>query len=637
MISRQDLPLLIAWAAQHALALFPIPAWCKKPTGIVDSHATGWSRDPEQWRRWYDATGGCNFGVECGPSRLIVVDIDIGGDHEFASWVNANHVTPTWSVRTPTGGWHCYFSVPQGIDADALRQPNLCGPKVNVRAGRGYVVAPYSETRVAVDSSVKADGQYLLHSKSIFSAPQILLEHCSPNRQEAAPAIARDETIDLDASSGWPREYRLYALAHAKAMGALARLEAAVPGERNEQLNKAAFALGKLVAEGCMAEWRAVEMLQASGEKIGIPRDEAKARSTIRSGLKSAPKVGMLEPKSAMDQLLACAVPIAPVKPLPPRQPARDRDSLVPVEPLVERLLYPGEVTYLSGESGSGKTTFIASLMAASVGDVKDFTFGQFGAATSDLMMQPCCWIFVSYEGGQHIRRTNKAWFIGAEVVERYPERCRHIEIDDGMLVSTDARRNVVVNEAHARLMTDAIDAMRRQHVDVPIVLVLDNATAAVENCMDPVCAGRFSQVVRTIARQDIAVVVLAHPPKAGHSDIYGSHLFYSLGDTVATIEVLRNDEGEWIQWVEFSKHRQAPNGQCLEVRSRRIDQPIVDLPEGWGRGNVRARERMLRELRVPFVSAIRIREKRERDAIKAGTTSVPTSVSMKTATEPKV
>ena len=55
----------------------------------------------------------------------------------------------------------------------------------------------------------------------------------------------------------------------------------------------------------------AKDLVDASPKPVkeGIARDEAKARSTIRSGLKAAPKVGQREPRSAMAQLLACAVP----------------------------------------------------------------------------------------------------------------------------------------------------------------------------------------------------------------------------------------------------------------------------------------------------------------------------------------
>ena len=76
MVPQEDLPKLFAWAQANGLALFPIPKFCKRPVGIVRSHAEDWSRDPAQWRRWWDDNGGCNFGVSCGPSGIIVVDVD---------------------------------------------------------------------------------------------------------------------------------------------------------------------------------------------------------------------------------------------------------------------------------------------------------------------------------------------------------------------------------------------------------------------------------------------------------------------------------------------------------------------------------------------------------------------------------
>jgi hypothetical protein len=167
MIPREHLPKLIAWAKSHDLALFPILAWSKQPTGIVGSHAHNWSKDPAQWMKWYEETGGCNFGVECGPSKLIVVDVDVGGFEKFREWWKSRFgcepVTET--VSTPTGGAHWYFRLPDEWTEEQsteLRQPNLCGKEVNTRAGRGYVVAPWSVTRKDADNGVKADGAYAL-------------------------------------------------------------------------------------------------------------------------------------------------------------------------------------------------------------------------------------------------------------------------------------------------------------------------------------------------------------------------------------------------------------------------------------------------------------------------------------------
>ena len=623
MVPEQHLGALFAWAKAADLALFPIRAYSKQPTGIVQSHAFDWSKEPTRWVQWYRENKGCNFGVSCGPSNVIVIDVDRGGEGAFHQWC-ANHgaeqIVSSPTVISPTGGMHFYFKVPAGVDSETLRQPNLCGKEVNVRAGHGYVVSPYSCTDSTHDSHVKASGPYRLHHAPIYQAWAPIAEHCLPVREEG-PTIQPDEQFDFD-DAGFPLDAIIRDEVSRRIKPPLDRLANAVPGERNEQLNRASFDLGKIVAEGKLAEWAAVDMLQAAGEHAGIPRDEAKARSTIRSGLRSAPRVGRPEPRSAMLSLLAASVPIAQVKPIPPSQ-APKADGLVPLEPVVERLIYRGQITLLSGGSGTGKTTFLASLMAASVADAKDFTFGEFAANSSDLLLHPACWVFVSYEGGQHIKRTTAGWHAGTGCPEKHSDRIRTLEFDDGCLVSTNYKREVVVNEAQAQIVTAALTEMRELHPGMPLVLAVDNSTTAVENPMDPVQAQRFIQALRTIARMDIAVVVLAHPPKSGSSDIYGSHLYYSLADLVGVIEVLKQTDGEWTQWIDFSKHREASNGQCLEIRSRRMLKPLVELPASWGASNARARARQMAELHIPYVHSIRVRKQYERDGIEKGVTRV--------------
>ena len=89
-MSDEDFAALMAFAIAHGFALFPIPAGRKAPVGIVHSFAKDWSKDPEQWKRWRAENPGCNFGVACGASGLILVDVDVRGGvlqwETFAIW-----------------------------------------------------------------------------------------------------------------------------------------------------------------------------------------------------------------------------------------------------------------------------------------------------------------------------------------------------------------------------------------------------------------------------------------------------------------------------------------------------------------------------------------------------------------------
>lgn len=638
MVPLEDLPKLIAWASARSLAMFPISKFCKRPTGLVELHARNWSRDPAQWKRWHEESGGCNFGIECGASGIIVVDIDVvdglSWRQHFEDWMGAAQVVEA-TVRTPTGGEHVYYGIaPLGVLTPAMRQPDIVRGRINVRAGQGYVVAPWSTTDPAYDSGVKAAGRYRLTgvpSYGFWTAPQKLLDHCALDRVET-PHIHARTNVPM-ANDGLPANAgeRYAVLIRSKVW--LDSLRQAVPGERNNRLNEASFALGKLVAEGLLEESAAEAMVWEAAAEAGIARDELKAQSTVRSGMRAAPLVGRPEPRSAMMDLLACDVPVASFS-RPVRRPAEDKKGAVIREPIVERLVLEGEVTILSGSSGTGKTTLGASLAAASTTDVRHFLFGKFeDGVMSDVICRPAAWLFLNYEGGQHIQRNTQAWYSGTGVEGTHPERFRVVDFSDGPLVGT-VKREVFVRAQHVQQINMELVEIAAACPGVPVVLVVDNVTAAVEDSMDSTQAQFFIRSMRAIAGSGAAVLAFAHPPKAQSSAVYGSHVFFSMPDIVGVMTVAHEQNGERTQWIDFPKHRELVNGDCLEIRSRRLSQPLVELPAEWAWDNPRARERRIRDLHLPYVRSIRVRNEKDKQAASSG---VVEAVSAKPAVGMKV
>jgi hypothetical protein len=255
--------------------------------------------DTERVRDWWTRSP-FNIGVACGPSGLVVVDLDVSrgtvprddAPRDDASQGDASRgVSPesgtgdrvpghgtdvlaelcrahgepypaaTYAVATPSGGHHLYFSAPE---SRVRNSAGRLGPLIDVRADGGYVVAAGSRigrrAYVVMDeigpAPLPAWIAGLLEDKPMPAAP---LPPFAPGSQQGtayAMAALRDETR---------------------------RVAAARPGTRNTTLNRAAFSLGQLVAAGLLPPLAVVTSLASAAGHAGLPEDEA--LRTIRSGM----------------------------------------------------------------------------------------------------------------------------------------------------------------------------------------------------------------------------------------------------------------------------------------------------------------------------------------------------------------
>lgn len=137
----------LARYADMGAALCPIPAGGKNPVGHINSFVSDHSTDPVQWSEWAARWPGCNWIMVAGPSKKIIVDIDVkkvGRDAGWAAWATwcAERELPVYAphVQTPSQGWHLYFN----CDTPNLRQPSLIPGVIDTRAGNGFVLIPPS-------------------------------------------------------------------------------------------------------------------------------------------------------------------------------------------------------------------------------------------------------------------------------------------------------------------------------------------------------------------------------------------------------------------------------------------------------------------------------------------------------------
>jgi hypothetical protein len=207
------------------------------------------------WRRWPAA----NIGLACGPSGLVVIDVDPrhGGDRSLARL----RLPPTLVARTGGGGRHFFFAG----HARSRKGP----PGIDVKAAGGYVVA--------VGSVHPSGGRYVWeHRLPLAPWSENLVPITRP-----APAVTR------------PTVAAGYGYGRAALRAELERLAGATEGYRNDRLHLAAFRMGQLVGAGALDPDETADALHQAGLGLGLPQGEVTA--TVASGLGA----GRVRPRGA--------------------------------------------------------------------------------------------------------------------------------------------------------------------------------------------------------------------------------------------------------------------------------------------------------------------------------------------------
>lgn len=249
-----SLPIPVIGYLSMGWYVFPIKPGEKTPL-TKHGHKEA-SNDPKVAKAWWDKHPDANVGVACGPSGLVVVDVD-----NVATFMGIKLPFPsTLSQRTGSGGIHLVYLAPEGVELGPTvgRLPGVgATPGVDLRAGSSYVVVPPSTT----------EGSY-----EWLDGPKVPRE--APEWLRPEPPKEATPVEDLKE----PDAYAKAALA--KTMG---RIRQAKNGERNHTLNKEVYGLRKLVGAGHLPLARVIDEAKAAAKDIGL--SDFEATRTIRSAL----------------------------------------------------------------------------------------------------------------------------------------------------------------------------------------------------------------------------------------------------------------------------------------------------------------------------------------------------------------
>jgi hypothetical protein len=198
----------------------------------------------------------------------VVLDVDPahGGEASLAELVDAHEALPaTLEVRTGGGGRHLYFAHPGVRVANSV---GALGPGLDVRGDGGYILAP--------PSGHASGGTYRrLTPGPPATLPGWLQALMTRGRREATSAVTITvDDVDRSRASAWAR---------AALVAEATRVRRAGVGTRNHTLNRAAFALGQIVAGGHLDAADASGFLCDAALAAGL--GEAEAHSTNASGL----------------------------------------------------------------------------------------------------------------------------------------------------------------------------------------------------------------------------------------------------------------------------------------------------------------------------------------------------------------
>lgn len=279
-----------------------------------------------------------NVGIHC--KGLAVLDIDVkNGRDGLADLETLPPLPPTYTVRTPSGGKHLYFKLPDGVEVSNSAKGLPSG--FDIRGVGGYVLAP---------GSVFEGKRYEIETYApVAPAPEWLLQRLREAPTAKSEPGAQIGELDTPA-----------AVERAKAI--IKKAEPAHEGNRGDETT---YKLAARVTRLGISQDLCFDLMRDWNDRCEPPWDDADLERIIGNAWRYGQEpVGVDNPLAGM----------VPVPKMPNPFGARctnlglddAEEAAIPPRPwLVPGLLLRRQSTLLIAPGGSGKSTFSLNVAAA--------------------------------------------------------------------------------------------------------------------------------------------------------------------------------------------------------------------------------------------------------------------------------
>lgn len=279
-----------------------------------------------------------NVAIHC--RGLAVLDVDVkGGRNGLADLKSLPAIPDTYTVKTPSGGYHLYFRTPEGVEVSNSAKNLPAG--IDIRGANGYVLAP--------GSVVDGKKYEVLSTAPVAPAPEWLLERLRAAPERKAEPGGTIGALDTPA-----------AVERAKAI--IAKAAPAIEGERG---NDTTYALAARLFPLGLSLDTVFELLQPWNDRCEPPWDDDELTRILENArtYKQEP-TGYDNPLHGLEPVPA--PPPAPSRLVFPSDVSLDAIRERQEGALIQDLWHRGEFAVIYGDSTAGKS-FVALDLAYAI------------------------------------------------------------------------------------------------------------------------------------------------------------------------------------------------------------------------------------------------------------------------------